>query len=86
MEERFFLLLTDSAASMKAAGAILKQHYKSLEHVLCLAHILHNVVKFIILQHQAVDDFVGQLNLLFRHSKKRKRLFYQMTGKIFVHF
>lgn len=80
VEEKFLLLLTDNAQAMKAAGRILKEHYKSLQHVLCLAHILHNVVKFIISKSPIVDDFIGQINLLFRHSKKRKRLYYEMTG------
>jgi hypothetical protein len=70
--ENFNLLLTDAASYMNKAAIILKNIFKSLFHVTCLSHLLHNCVSKIADFYVNVDELIARIKSLTLKNKKHK--------------
>ena len=71
----FYLLLSDAAKYMIAAGIRLKSFYPKLFHVTCVAHLLHNCAMTIKSHFEDVDQLIAKVKALTISSKTRRAQF-----------
>ena len=71
----FFLLLSDAAKYMIAAGVTLKSLYPKLFHVTCVAHLLHNGAMKIKSHLEDVDQLIAKVKAVTIKNKTRQAKF-----------
>lgn len=76
--ERLLLLVTDAAPYMKAAGRTLCDLYPKLTHVTCVAHGLHNVCEYLMVQYKDVNRLISCGKKVFKKAPNRIELFNEM--------
>ena len=67
----FFLLLSDAAKYMTAAGITLKFLYSKLFHVTCVAHLLHNCAMKIKSHFEDVDQLIVKVKAVTIKNRAR---------------
>ena len=77
----FYLLLSDAAKYMIAAGITLKSLYPKLFHVTCVAHLLHNCGMKIKSHFEDVDQLIAKIKAVTIKNKTRQVKSYKM-GKL----
>lgn len=75
---KFLLFLTDGVNYMKAAGRILKETYRNILHVTCLAHGLHRIAETIRRCYPNVDKLIANVKKVFLKAPSRIRLFHEI--------
>lgn len=58
-KDNFNLLISDAAPYMKKAGRELKILYKSLFHITCIAHLMHNCAMHVKSNFHNVDNLIA---------------------------
>lgn len=76
----FRVLITDQAPVMLSAGRLLKQSFREMKHVSCLAHLCHNVAEKVRGCAVIVDMIISTLKRLLIKNKTNNELFFRMTG------
>ena len=71
----FYLLLSDAAKYMIAAGTTLKSLYPKLFHVTCVAHLLHNRGLKIKSHFEDVDQLIAKVKAVTIKNKTRQAKF-----------
>ena len=66
-----WLVVTDQAPYMIKCFRMLQTLYLNLHHDTCLAHALHRVCEQIRSDHPLVDEFLGQMKVIFSRSNER---------------
>lgn len=79
-----WLIVTDQASYMLKCFASLKTLFPNLHHISCLAHALHRVCDLIRTSNSLVDDFLGQMKVVFSRSNLRKEIWKEITGKCMI--
>ena len=72
----FYLLLSDAAKYMIAAGITLKSLYRKLFHVTCVVHLLHNCALKIKSHFEDVDQLIAKVKAVTVKNKTRQAKFY----------
>ena len=75
--EAFFVCycLSDAAKYMSAAGITIKSLYRTLFHVTCVAHLLHNCAIKIKSHFEDVDHLIAKVNAVTIKNKTRQAKF-----------
>ena len=71
----FFLLMSDAAKYMIAAGITLKSLYPKLFHVTCVAHLLHNCALKIKSHFEDVDQLITKVKAVTIKNETRQTKF-----------
>ena len=74
--ENFSLFLTDAARYMSSAGKTLKELYRSLMHVTCVAHSLHNCAMRVRAHFKNIDEVIATTKAATIKNKDRKKDFH----------
>lgn len=74
-DEKFLVLLTDSAAYMLKAGEILKAFYTKMIHVTCLAHAIHRMAEHIRVTFPNIDVVISSIKKVFLKAPLRIAIF-----------
>lgn len=80
--EQILLLITDAAPYMKSAGNTLCDTYPKLTHITCMAHALHNVCEYLIVQYKDVNRLITCGKKVFKKAPNRINLFKEMHSEI----
>lgn len=81
-KDKVLLFLTDGANYMKAAGRIMKETYRNMLHVTCLAHGLHRIAETIRGCYPNVDNLISSVKKVFLKAPHRVRLFQEILPNI----
>lgn len=76
----FKLLVTDQAPVMLALGRQLKESFRELKHVSCLAHLCHNIAEKVRSRAVNADKIISILKKLLIKNKTNKEILYTITG------
>ena len=71
MKEDVNLLISDAASYMCRAGNVLKKIYSNLQHVTCLAHLMHNCALKVKSFCKEVDDLIAAVKASVVKNKSR---------------
>lgn len=75
LKENVLLLISDAAAYMLKVGKILRECYKNIFHITCIAHLYQNCCLKIISYYKNVNDLIGSVKDSTVNSKDRRNMF-----------
>ncbi len=76
----FKLFVSDGASSCLKAGKDLKTIFKSMRHVTCLAHFVHNLSAKIVKTHPLIIKAINSFTKIFKNSSKKRKVFKEKSG------
>ncbi|XP_071748564.1 uncharacterized protein [Lepeophtheirus salmonis] len=72
---RLKVFITDGASYCKKAGEDIKRKYPQLKHIICVAHVLHNVAELARKEFPRTNELISEIKKIFLNPGLRKRRF-----------